>query len=222
MRTQPASLIQRGFDGRALVRAKGEVSDPPVTAGGGLKHPALAPTPLPMSPRPPSGSVFVWTGHEVRMLREARRMSVREFAAHLGVSDRMVSKWEAGGRNIRPRPINQQALDTSLRQADPDARERFYAALASHPSVGEQAACSASGDQRLTYDVPPDLPPRSGNGSPSSAYPSSPWEVVVPISVSQNEAVVATAQRIATALGWLPGLQVGEVQVRRRNTARDR
>ena len=40
-------------------------------------------------------TVLQWTGREVRALREARRMSVREFAAHLGVSDRMVSKWEA-------------------------------------------------------------------------------------------------------------------------------
>jgi DNA-binding transcriptional regulator YiaG len=40
-------------------------------------------------------TVPLWSGREVRALREARRMSVREFAAHLGVSDRMVSKWEA-------------------------------------------------------------------------------------------------------------------------------
>ena len=34
-------------------------------------------------------TVPLWSGREVRALREARRMSVREFAAHLGVSDRM-------------------------------------------------------------------------------------------------------------------------------------
>ena len=39
--------------------------------------------------------VPVWTGQEVRILREASRMSVRAFAAHLGVSGRMVSKWGA-------------------------------------------------------------------------------------------------------------------------------
>jgi formylglycine-generating enzyme required for sulfatase activity len=54
-------------------------------------------------------------------------MSVREFARHLGVSDRMVSKWEAGGLAIRPRPINQAALDTSLAQADDEVRARFSA-----------------------------------------------------------------------------------------------
>ncbi len=66
-----------------------------------------------------------WTGREVRALRAARRMSVREFAAHLGVSDRMVSKWEAGGEAMRPRAMNQAALDTSLAMANVDARTRF-------------------------------------------------------------------------------------------------
>jgi transcriptional regulator with XRE-family HTH domain len=66
-----------------------------------------------------------WSGREVRALREARRMSVREFAAHLGVSDRMVSKWEAGGATMRPRSMNQAALDTSLATASPEARTRF-------------------------------------------------------------------------------------------------
>ncbi|MBF6358273.1 SUMF1/EgtB/PvdO family nonheme iron enzyme [Nocardia higoensis] len=70
-------------------------------------------------------SVKRWTGAEVRALREARRMSVVDFAAHLGVSDRMVSKWESGGRRICPRPINQAALDTSLLRLDPMARARF-------------------------------------------------------------------------------------------------
>lgn len=70
-------------------------------------------------------TVRQWSGKEVRALREARRMSVREFAEHLGVSDRMVSKWEAGGQAIKPRPMNQAALDTSLERAGADAQARF-------------------------------------------------------------------------------------------------
>ena len=66
-----------------------------------------------------------WSGREVRALRSARRMSVREFAAHLGVSDRMVSKWEAGGEAMRPRSVNQAALDTSLATANAETRTRF-------------------------------------------------------------------------------------------------
>jgi hypothetical protein len=66
-----------------------------------------------------------WTGKEIRALRAARRMSVRDFAEHLGVSDRMVSKWEAGGDTIRPRSVNQAALDTSLASCNAESRTRF-------------------------------------------------------------------------------------------------
>jgi hypothetical protein len=67
----------------------------------------------------------VWACREVRALRQARRMSVRQFGAHLGVSDRMISKWEAPGSQVVPRPINQAALDTSLRMASAEVRARF-------------------------------------------------------------------------------------------------
>jgi transcriptional regulator with XRE-family HTH domain len=66
-----------------------------------------------------------WSGVEVRALRSAKRMSLREFAAHLGVSERMISKWEAGREAIHPRPVNQAALDTVLARCDPDTRARF-------------------------------------------------------------------------------------------------
>ncbi|HEY7222548.1 MAG TPA: SUMF1/EgtB/PvdO family nonheme iron enzyme [Micromonosporaceae bacterium] len=66
-----------------------------------------------------------WTGKEVRALRLARRMSVRAFAAHLGVSDRMVSKWESSSDAIRPRSLNQAALDTSLATCNVQTRTRF-------------------------------------------------------------------------------------------------
>lgn len=68
-------------------------------------------------------TVRVWTSTEVRALRLARRMPLRDFAEHLGVSDRIVSKWEAG--TAHPGLDNQAALDTSLRLADHGARERF-------------------------------------------------------------------------------------------------
>jgi len=52
-------------------------------------------------------------------------MSIKDFAAHLGVSERMISKWEAGRDNIRPRPVNQAALDTCLTRSDADTKARF-------------------------------------------------------------------------------------------------
>jgi formylglycine-generating enzyme required for sulfatase activity len=93
-----------------------------------------------------TGAVPQWSGREVRALREARRMSVREFAAHLGVSDRMVSKWEAGGIAIRPRPINQAALDTSLAQSSDAVRTRFAAIFEgrSHQAARQRVECATA------------------------------------------------------------------------------
>ncbi|MGW3835259.1 SUMF1/EgtB/PvdO family nonheme iron enzyme [Streptomyces microflavus] len=66
-----------------------------------------------------------WSGLEVRALREASRMSTEEFAGRLGVSDRMVSKWESRKDTIRLRQVNQAALDTLLASSAPDVHERF-------------------------------------------------------------------------------------------------
>ncbi len=79
-------------------------------------------------------------GRETRALRTALRMTVRQFAVHIGVSDRMVSNWEAGGVGIAPRPSNQAALDTALSCAGTEAHERFAFLIT------EQAA--AAEDQR--------------------------------------------------------------------------
>ncbi|MHA6798299.1 SUMF1/EgtB/PvdO family nonheme iron enzyme [Bounagaea algeriensis] len=70
-------------------------------------------------------TVQQWTGVEVRALRDAMRMSIREFAAHLGVSERMISKWEAAEAEITPRPVNQATLDTCLQRSDSDTQARF-------------------------------------------------------------------------------------------------
>jgi len=72
-------------------------------------------------------TIKLWSGREARALREAKRMSIRDFAAHLGVSERMVSKWEKEAENIHPRPVNQQALDSSLAASTPEEQERFAA-----------------------------------------------------------------------------------------------
>jgi len=66
-----------------------------------------------------------WTGREARALREAMRMSVREFAERLGISARAVSKWEAGGESIVPRPDSQAILDTVLDAAPRNVCRRF-------------------------------------------------------------------------------------------------
>ncbi|MEU8914759.1 hypothetical protein [Streptomyces nigrescens] len=56
-------------------------------------------------------------------------MSLRDFAAYLGVSDRTVSNWEGGGAGYRPRAESQAVLDTALSRASDDAKARFAMAL---------------------------------------------------------------------------------------------
>ncbi|MFC8760851.1 helix-turn-helix domain-containing protein [Streptomyces sp. NPDC057193] len=56
-------------------------------------------------------------------------MSLRDFAAYLGVSDRTVSNWEGGGSGYQPRAESQAVLDTALGRASDDAKARFAAAL---------------------------------------------------------------------------------------------
>lgn len=70
-----------------------------------------------------------WSGREARLLRGALRMSLRDFAAYLGVSDRIVSNWESGGASYQPRAESQAVLDTALGRASDDAKDRFAAAL---------------------------------------------------------------------------------------------
>lgn len=69
-------------------------------------------------------------------------MSIREFAAHLGVHERLVSKWEAGGSRVHPRPVNQAALDTSLARSDEVVRARF-AALIDQPLLDRGPAADS-------------------------------------------------------------------------------
>lgn len=92
-----------------------------------------------------------WTGREVKALREASRMSLVEFAEKLGVSDRIVSKWEQGGEQVAPRMVNQAALDTLLAKAEPDVHGRFVGILSAddvpaHQIIEPDADGTISGD----------------------------------------------------------------------------
>ncbi|MGH3798901.1 MAG: helix-turn-helix domain-containing protein [Pseudonocardiaceae bacterium] len=69
-----------------------------------------------------------WTGREAKMLRQALRLSVRDFAAHLGVGVRTVNKWEARQADITPLPYMQEVLDTALARASDEVKARFAAA----------------------------------------------------------------------------------------------
>ncbi len=70
-----------------------------------------------------------WSGRETRLLRDAMRMSIRDFAAYLGLSDRAISKWESGGASYHPRAESQAVLDTALARSSDEAKARFAEAL---------------------------------------------------------------------------------------------
>jgi len=78
-------------------------------------------------------NVQKWTGAEATVLRQAMRLSVRAFAARLGVDARTVNKWEARGRDITPLPDTQSILDTALSQADEDVQARFAQVMPGQP-----------------------------------------------------------------------------------------
>lgn len=93
-------------------------------------------------------TVTIWSGREIRALREAKRMSIVAFAGNLGVSERMVSKWEAAGAEMHPRPVNQHALDSMLAASGADVLARFSALLESAPGaavMNQTASPPASG-----------------------------------------------------------------------------
>lgn len=75
-------------------------------------------------------SVRRWTGHEAGLLRQAMRMTVRVYAAHLGVGIRTVSKWEKLGEDTTPWPDTQAILDTALARSEASVQARFEQLLA--------------------------------------------------------------------------------------------
>lgn len=70
-----------------------------------------------------------WTGAETKALRQAMRLSIRAFAAHLGVDARTVNKWEARGNAITLLPDTQALLDTALDRAPDHVQTRLALTL---------------------------------------------------------------------------------------------
>ncbi|MET8146895.1 hypothetical protein ACIBSW_14055 [Actinoplanes sp. NPDC049668] len=96
--------------------------------------------------------VTTWLGDTAFALRIALRMTCDEFASHLGVSTRGVTKWEAHpGTELSLK--SQQLLDTVLRLAADDVQERFTQLRA------ERAGQSKSGPTP-SLQLPPAHPSR--------------------------------------------------------------
>jgi hypothetical protein len=97
-----------------------------------------------------------WTGLEATLLRLARRMTVRQFSAHLGITARMITRWGTGGRSIRPRPEYQAVLDESLRRCTEAERQRFEQLLQERSRRPTEAMHRVR--WCLVVDVPPGDP----------------------------------------------------------------
>jgi transcriptional regulator with XRE-family HTH domain len=153
--------------------------------------------------------VLKWSGREARALREALRMSVRAFAAHLGVAERTVTKWETAGGSRVPRPDLQAVLDTALQRAPAEVQDRF-AAAATRTEAGRiiDQAAQPAGDLQLTsgewnaattealasflttdHDLTPDAALRL----------SQEWRIVEPPQVVELRAGRRVGQRLADA-----------------------
>lgn len=129
-------------------------------------------------------TVEKWSGTEARALRLARRMSVRQFARHLGFNDAAVAHWESRGAQARLRYHTQEVLDTDLAQAPEDVRRRFAQAL---NTVDRHAGALASGSaarsatfvDSMRAQLAADLPYRPPTGAIDSlrAFLESPSRV---------------------------------------------
>ncbi len=134
-------------------------------------------------------TVVRWSGREARALREAQRMSVREFAARLGVNDSAVSSWERRGSDARLRYQTQQILDTELARASVDVQLRFETTLAAGgmpsetSSDSDELSPSASSQRGGPRGAPPAI--RATLGPRSSSRTSALLQAVEPAESSR-------------------------------------
>ncbi|MGH3997467.1 MAG: helix-turn-helix domain-containing protein, partial [Pseudonocardiaceae bacterium] len=113
-------------------------------------------------------TVQCWTGAETKALRQAMRLSIRAFAAYLGIDARTVNKWEARHTTITLRPHTQALMDTALVRAPEEVKTRFIQTVGSaqqeQDANAAQLAASAH-DRALAADSFTSLP---GNDGPDS------------------------------------------------------
>jgi tetratricopeptide (TPR) repeat protein len=85
--------------------------------------------------------VQCWTGAETKALRQVMRLSIRAFAAHLGIDARTVNKGEARRGTITLRPNTQALMDTALEWAPEEVKTRFTQTV--HSAKQEQRGNAA-------------------------------------------------------------------------------
>jgi transcriptional regulator with XRE-family HTH domain len=86
--------------------------------------------------------VAEWSGHHAYALRISLRLTIEDFAQHLGMSPRAVAKWEAN-RDAVPAMGTQQLLDVALNRAPADAKARFAQLAEQHATAPTQTPTPA-------------------------------------------------------------------------------
>ena len=94
--------------------------------------------------------VTSWTGGRADALRQALRMTIEDFAGHLGVAARTVGYWRARP-DVALRPVTQQMLDVALARAPEQARAQFGLLLAERDPGQPMPATSSQ--SRVSDDV---------------------------------------------------------------------
>jgi hypothetical protein len=118
-------------------------------------------------------TVQCWTGAETKALRQAMRLSIRAFAAYLGIDARTVNKWEARHTTITLRPHTQALMDTALMRAPEEVKTRFTQTVRSaqqeHHRNATQPATPAEHDSQTEPAPGPDsLTPLPGKDDTNS------------------------------------------------------
>ena len=116
-------------------------------------------------------TVQCWTGAETKALRQAMRLSIRAFAAHLGIDARTVNKWETRRGTITLRPDTQAlaidaaeaALNTASHKASRVSAVAMSYAAHAHALNSNKASCERS------YAMSQDL------AAQLEVDPTSPW-----------------------------------------------
>ncbi len=114
-------------------------------------------------------SVQCWTGAETKALRQAMRLSIRAFAAYLGIDARTVNKWEARHTTITLRPHTQALMDTALARAPEEVRTRFGQTVS---SAGQEEHGNAAQLAAVAHDAHTEPAPSADFRTPLSGNDS--------------------------------------------------
>jgi len=143
-------------------------------------------------------TVQCWTGAETKALRQAMRLSIRAFAAHLGIDARTINKWEARHTTITLRPHTQELMDTALQQAPEEVQTRFTQTMHNTQQGQHQNATQPA---TPVHDPAPGadfLPPSSGHNDPdNSLTESSPYSCIIALRASSQDVAMMQAFRSA-------------------------